>query len=322
MSSLTKNHIGKVMTVEGLISSDAMGITLPHEHLLVEGWDHRDKNYFNSAYLELERFSAAGGKTIVDLSKIGRKRDPEFIRRLSKKAGLQIILGTGYYKDAWLTSDTKALNVQQMTQSIINEILIGIENTDICAGVIGEIGISRPMTPVEEKVLVASANAHRATGATIILHFEIGAQPSEYLDALDIIKKAGANLNQVVISHLIARPDNFELIKEIIDRGCYIGFDLFGQERWPLARDLINTPPEVLISSLKGFIDQGFIERILVSQNVCHVLHMTVNGGLGYGHILQNVVPRLKTFGITDQEIHTVMVENPKRLLAFQPNRF
>ena len=72
------------------------------------------------------------------------------------------------------------------------------------------------------------------------------------------------------------------------------------------------------MSSVKGFIDFGMTERILVSQNVCHVTHFTVNGGMGYAHILKNVVPRFKEYGITDQEIRTIMVENPSRLMAFR----
>ena len=85
-----------------------------------------------------------------------------------------------------------------------------------------------------------------------------------------------------------------------------------------MADDLINTHPDVQISSVKGFIDNGLLERILISQNVCHILHMTVNGGYGYAHILNAVVPKLKGYGITDKEIHTIMVDNPKRLFAFR----
>ncbi|MBN1316961.1 MAG: hypothetical protein JXA42_15885 [Anaerolineales bacterium] len=306
------------MTVEGLIEANSMGITLPHEHLIVSGWDHKDRNYFYSAYLELDLFTAAGGTTVVDLSCIGRKRDPLFVKRLAQKAGINVVLGAGFYKEAWLPPEISTMNVNQMTGLIVKEIVEGIDDTGICAGIIGEIGVSSQITPVEERVLVASSNAHRVTGTAMVLHFEIGAQATAYHHVLDILETAGADLDRVVISHLIPRPDKFELIKALTDRGCYVGFDLFGQEKWPLADSLINTHPEVQISSVKGFIDYGMIERILISQNVSHVLHMTVNGGMGYGHILKNIVPGLIKYGISDQEIRTIMVENPSRLIAFR----
>jgi phosphotriesterase-related protein len=295
-----------------------MGITLPHEHLFVQGWHYKELNYFNSTFMELEQYKAAGGKTIVDLTNIGRERDPAFVKRLAHKSGIHVIMGTGFYKEAWLPPEILTMSSDQITRTIIKEIDEGIDDTAICAGIIGEIGISSQITAVEERILVATANAQQATGAAIVLHFEIGAQGAEYHHVLDILEAKGIDLDRVAISHLVPRPDNFELIKELTDRGCYASFDLFGQEKWPLADSLINTHPEVQVSTIKGLVDFGMLERILISQNVCHILHFTVNGGMGYAHILKNVVPRFKEYGITDQEIGTMMVENPSKLMAFR----
>jgi phosphotriesterase-related protein len=318
---------GKVMTVEGLIPAEAMGITLPHEHLVVQGWDYRERNYFNSAFMELVQFPAAGGRTIVDLTNIGRDRDPLFMKRLAARAGIQVIMGTGYYKDAWLPPEVHDMSVEDMAQVMVREIMEGVSwegcapgDTGIHAGVIGEMGVSRPMTRTEEKALLAAARAQRETGAAISVHFDLGTQAAEYHHALDILQSEGADLNRVAVDHLVPRPDNFELYTQLADRGCYLEFDLFGQEAWPLVRDMVQTHPEVQISSVKGFIDQGLLERILLSQDVCHILNMTVNGGHGYAHILNDVVPRFKEYGITDREVHTMMVDNPKRLFPFHPS--
>jgi phosphotriesterase-related protein len=81
--------------------------------------------------------------------------------------------------------------------------------------------------------------------------------------------------------------------------------------------NLMRTHPEVQYSSVKGFINNGLLGKILISQNVCHIRHMTVNSGGGYVHILTDVIPRFKAYGVSDAEIQTMMVENPKRLLAF-----
>ncbi len=318
MASQSDGWQGKVMTVEGLIPAEEMGITLPHEHLVVREWNYQDRNYFNSAFMELVQYSTAGGRTLVELTSIGRDRDPLFVQKLAAKAGIQVIMGTGYYKDAWLPPEVHGMSADELAQRMVKEIVEGVGDTDIRAGVIGEIGVSRSITPTEEKVLVASARAQQETGAAINAHFDIGAKETEYNHAIDILETEGADLNRVALSHLVPRPDNFELFTQLAGRGCYIEFDLFGQGCWPLMDNLINTHPEVQISSVKGFIDHGLLEKILISQNVCHILHMTANGGYGYAHILKDVVPKFRGYGIAEVEIQTMMVDNPKRLFPFQ----
>jgi phosphotriesterase-related protein len=318
MSAHSDARKGNVMTVEGLIASHEMGITLPHEHLIVQGWDFRDPNYFYSAYLELEPYVLAGGKTLVDLTPIGRDRDVSFIRRLSQKAGIQLVLGTGYYKEAWLPPEMREMSVQQLSQVMVMEFEEGIGDTNIKAGVIGEIGLGIPISFTERKVLEACAIVQQETGAAVFLHFDPGVEEHDYRQALNVLETEGVDLGRVVVSHLIPRPDNLELIVELAGRGCYVGFDLFCQERWPLANDLIDTHPDVQISSVRGFIDYGLLDKILISQNVCHVTHLTVNGGLGYGHVLKIVVPRFRTYGISDRQIQTMMVDNPARLIPFR----
>jgi phosphotriesterase-related protein len=80
---------------------------------------------------------------------------------------------------------------------------------------------------------------------------------------------------------------------------------------------MMQTHPQVQIASIKGFLEFGMIDHILLSQNVNHVTLMTVNGGDGYAHLLKNIIPLLKSYSITDEQLHTMMVENPARLLAF-----
>jgi phosphotriesterase-related protein len=282
MAKNIENRPGKVMTVEGLVSKEEMGITLPHEHIMVHGWDHRERNYFNSASMELIKYPKLGGTTIVELTNIGRDRDPLFLKKIASKTGIKVIMGTGFYRDAWLSPEVHDMPVDELSQVMVRDIVNGVGDTGVCAGVIGEIGVSDPITPTEEKILAASAKSQNKTGVAINVHFEIGLQEKGYNHVIDILESEGADIKRVVISHLIPRPDNFELYKTLADRGCYLEFDLFGQESWPLMIELINTDPDVQIASIKGFIDNGLFHKILISQNVNHILHMTVNGGFGY----------------------------------------
>jgi phosphotriesterase-related protein len=135
---------------------------------------------------------------------------------------------------------------------------------------------------------------------------------------LDILENEGADLTQLAVGHIVPRPDNLGVCQQLAKRGCYIEFDLFGSERWSLMDDLIHTDPEVQISSIKGFVDNDLVDHVLISQNVCHVEQFTVNGGDGYVHILKNLVPKFKRYGVTDDQIQRIMIRNPKTLFPFR----
>ena len=318
MNNDTAQAAGKVLTLSGWIPADQLGITLPHEHLIVQGWDYQERNYPNSAYMELARFAQAGGKTLVEVSSIGRSRDPRFFKRLADRAGVQVVMGTGFYRDGWLPEAVHGMTVDAMTDVIVEEIAEGVDGTGLRAGIIGEVGVSRQLTATEVRSLAAAARAQRITGAAITLHFEIGSAQAEYDHALNILAENGADLTHVAVGHLVSRPDNLELCQHLAGRGCFIEFDLFGQERWYVMNEMMQTHPDVQTSSIKGFLDNGLLPHLLISQNVNHVDLLTVNGGDGYVHLLKNVAPKIKSYGVTEAELATMMVANPGRLLAFR----
>lgn len=311
---------GKVMAVRGLVPADEMGITLPHEHLLlVHQGPLVDQVDVAVASEELERFALYGGRTLVDATDVGIGRDPTALRAISEQTSLHIIMGTGYYKDAWLSPEVREMSVEAMTRAMVSDIVDGVGGTGIHAGVIGEIGVSRPITPTEERVLAAAARAHRQTGAAICVHFDLGGFADEYNHAVDILESEGADLNRVALNHFVCRPDQVGLCKQLASRGCYVEFDTWGLEVWPKIVELIwGTPPEVQVASLCWFIAAGLLERILISQDLCNRICWRANGGHGYGHILKNLVPQFKRYGITDEQLQVIMVENPRRLFPFQ----
>ena len=309
---------GKVMTVMGPIAAEEMGITLPHEHLLsVHQGPLVDIVDPDLVAEELSLFKRAGGTTLVDMSTVGIGRDPLVLSRISQRTGVNVVMGTGFYKDAWLPPEVHKMSVDEMTQFMVKEITEGVDGTGIRAGVIGEVGVSRPITPTEEKMLVATARAHRETGAAIGVHFDLGTLEEETY-ALDILESEGTDLNRVVIDHLVSCPGEVEHCRRLAERGCYFEFELWGMERWPKVNKMMNVHPEAQIASLRWFILAGLLDRILLSQDICHQCLQVANGGYGFVHILNNLVPKFKSYGITDGEIHTIMVENPKRLFPFR----
>lgn len=306
---------GKVMTVHGLIPADSMGITLPHEHLLiVHKGNYLDLTNETKAISELGLFASYGGKTLVEATNIGIGRNPEGLKRISTATGINVIMGSGFYKDKWIHDTIKVKSVEQLSNIITNDIRKGING--IHAGLIGEVGVSRPITVFEEKSLLAAGRSQKATGAAVNIHFDVWATPAEINHALDLLESEGADLSRVYISH---RTPYVELANEYaayIQRGCYISFDLLGMEIYPPVA--LNWNKELKIAeTIKALIDLGYINNILISQDVCFSVLYVENGGYGYTHILKNIVPKLKAGGITDEQIRTIIVENPKRILAF-----
>lgn len=160
MKPSTETLQGKVMTVLGPISAEEMGITLPHEHLLcVHQGPLVDIVDPDLVAEELSLFKRAGGTTLVDMTTVGIGRDPSVLKRISQRTGVNVVMGTGFYKDAWLPPEVHEMSVDEMTRFMVKDITEGVDGTGIRAGVIGEVGVSRPLTPTEERSLTASAHA-------------------------------------------------------------------------------------------------------------------------------------------------------------------
>jgi len=357
----TQKITGKVQTVLGLIDPDDLGITIPHEHLLGDiscwfdepseasekglahqpvsfeniGWVryHRMNNLDNLKLCdekliieEAKRFRISGGNAIVELSPNNVGRDPLGLARISRATGLHVIMGTAYYVESSyrpeMHMDTKSED--DIAEEFVRDIIVGYRDTGICAGIIGEVGCSSPLTENEKKVLRAAASAQQRTGAPISIHpplYEDGP-----MDVVTVLKDAGAVLRRTVMGHtgrtLSARniPGKF---KELAETGCYIEYDMFGLESYyppTVGNTQIKSfgPNDVIrIKEITELIAQGYLKQILISHDIWYKAALTCFGGWGYDHILRNVVPAMHSWGISDEQIHTIMVDNPKRLLTF-----
>lgn len=302
------------MTVRGLIEPEAMGITLPHEHLL---FHHTPDDLVLSdpvlAVEELMEFARAGGKTVVELTNLGLRRDAIGLRYISDRTGVNIIMGCGYYKDQWHPPDMDEKTVADIAEEMVRDITVGVEHTGIRAGIIGEVGISS-LTANEKKSVIASAKAQLETGVAINLHFDIGTKEELRMHVLDILEDEGVDLNRVITCHFRAYINEIDYQERMARRGTYIEYDLFGHE----APNPSMPTYKQESATIKELINRGFLERILISQDVCYKKCLIKNGGWGYAHILNNVVGRFKENGITAEEIRTIMVENPQRVFPLQ----
>lgn len=352
--AITKKELtGKAQTVLGLVKPEDLGITLPHEHLLISMavWFSEPKeasrwylsrqpvslenlswvrsNVYNNldnvllldeemAAKEVMHFKLAGGNTIVDMTNIGLGRDPLALARISRTTGLNVIMGGGYYVGGGIKDpDFDRKSEDELAEDIVRDILEGVDDTEVHAGVIGEVGCDWPLMDKEKKSLRASAKAQQRTGATINIH--PGRHEDSPMEILQVLDKAGADLSRVVMSHLDRTGFLPETRLEMARTRCCLEYDGFGAEPfYPLRFGVFDRPSDVQrIRQIIELIDKGHLNQILISHDICMKIRLVSYGGNGYAYILRYVVPQMLARGITNKEIHTMMVENPKRILVF-----
>ena len=352
---------GKVQTVLGLIDPEELGITLPHEHLLLDGtvsgvyfieptetskrilahqpvtlenlsWVryHATDNLDNQILLDEQMAireallcKLYGGSTIVEQTNVGLGRDPEALARISRATGLNIIMGSGYYiAGSYSKEMMDAKTDEDIAEEIVRDITVGVDDTGIRSGIIGELGCSWPLKDDERKVLRAAAYAQKRTGAAIWVH--PGRNEMAPIESMEVLANAGADLSRVVICHMDRCGFLLDTRRKLLDACCYIEYDLFGFEGYYSARvaladgHLPDLPNDVgRIKEIKELIDMGYLKQILVSQDIASKVMLVSYGGWGYAHLLREVVPLMRIYGISDEQINTMMVENPKRLLPF-----
>jgi predicted metal-dependent phosphotriesterase family hydrolase len=312
---------GRVQTVLGPIDPAELGWTLPHEHTAIalwhipNRWDYwelrRDEPLITD---ELRAFRDAGGRAIVDLTLDGVGRDPEWLAGLARATGLHIVMGSGWYRGAHYPAEAliDRRSVDALADVIVADATAGVAGTGIRAGIIGEIGTDKPwLSAQEERVHRAAARAARRTGLAITTH---AVQSAVGLDQLDVFAAEGADLSRVVIGHADSHPV-LDYHLAIVEQGASVEFDFLGMAFTPLERHGEGR----LVELLRELIARGHVARILLSQDVCHDSQLRRYGGDGYTYLAESFLPRLRAAGVSDTDIATITVANPRRLLTIAP---
>ncbi|MFZ5632720.1 MAG: phosphotriesterase family protein [Bacillota bacterium] len=326
--------MGKVInSVLGPVSTDDLGITLIHEHLIFgyPGWQYDtaapayDREKVAASCVEMIREARKYGlKTFVDATPNDGSRDPELYKIVAEKTGLNIICATGlyteaegcpvYFKTRAAFSGNPGRVVNEMCESFVRDITRGIGDSGVKAGVI-KVGTSRDaIPPYEEMVLEAAAMAQKETGVPIITHTEGGTMGPQQADFL--IGK-GADVKKLMIGHMCGNA-NIQYHEEVLKKGPYIAFDRFGLD--------IIFPDASRTETVIGLIKLGYEKKMMLSHDCVMnwlgrefllpepALPLVANWNLT--HIFKNILPALKKAGVTDEQINTIMVDNPRRLFA------
>jgi predicted metal-dependent phosphotriesterase family hydrolase len=308
----------RVQTVRGPLDPSELGFTLPHEHTQISlwhipnRWDYWELTRDETTILtELALFRESGGTTLIDLTLTGVGRDPLWLRGLAEASGLNIVMGCGWYRQAYYPPDAliDRRSVESLTDELAREATNGVGDTGIRPGIIGEIGTDKPwMTAQEERVHRAAARASRTTGLGITTH---AVMSDVGLWQLRVFEEEGADLSRIVVGHADSYP-SLDYYLEIIRRGASVEFDFLGMSFTPTERHGEGRIVELLCELLS----QGHADRILLSQDVCHNSQLKRYEGNGFVYLAEKFLPRLRASGVSDAEIDVMTRDNPRRLLS------
>jgi phosphotriesterase-related protein len=348
--------VGKVQTVLGPIPSESLGVTMTHEHLLVDlsplqkppveaskrgafyapfsvellgrinygGQPNLDNSRLvdiETAICETMLYKRAGGTAIVEATSIGIGRDPEGLRQIARATGLHILMGGSYYVGPSHPPDLESRPEDDIAAEIVRDVVEGVGRSGIRTGVIGEVGCSWPLTAGEHKVLRASGRAQRRTGAPLLIH--PGRDEAAPAEIVEVLRDVETDLSRTIIGHIERTIFERAALKKLAETGCVLEFDLFGREhsyyKHAAHIDLPNDAER--IRTIAWLIGEGHGRQIVLSHDTAAKSHLVRYGGCGYAHIVQNIVPRMRLRGLQEADIQAMLVDTPRRVLAFAPPR-
>jgi len=308
---------GQVITVNGPIEAGELGFTLSHEHLMLDFFSYQGSyddvlDEEKVMIWELEHYIRAGGKSLVDCTNIGLKRDHLALRRIAEATGTNIIMGSGWYRERVYPSYIYELSTNELADRVVREIEFGVDGSDVRAGMIGEIGTEiNSISPAQERVFRAAARAQQRTGVSIWTHTtHFG---SLALEQIALLKEEGVRTDRIVISHLGDRFDS-EFLRPIAETGVFMSIDNIGYEGNGYPDD------EVRANNIAFLIREGFIRQVMMSMDIGAKKFLLSYRGHGFAHLIKSFLPRLKSKGITEEEISVMTVENPQRALSVAQN--
>ncbi|HXH23335.1 MAG TPA: phosphotriesterase-related protein [Dehalococcoidia bacterium] len=308
-----------VHTARGQIDTAELGMTLMHEHVFTrspgvfEAWPHlwdRAAEIAN-AVRTFRDLKAAGIDTIVDLTTVDLGRDVRMVSEVARQVDLNIIMATGVwrYPPRYFTPR----NIDQVASLFVKDIEEGMEATDIRAAII-KVATEPDVDTLNEAMLRAVSRAHRRTGAPISTHTYV--QTKCGLKQQDIFESEGVDLSRVVIGHS-GDSDDIEYLTAIMKRGSYIGMDRFGLDMF--------LPTEKRIETVAKLCEMGYAGQMVLSHDTNCFMDTIPRSvrpermpNWHYQHITRDILPALHERGVTEDQVRTMLVENPRRIFEKQ----
>lgn len=313
-----------VQTVTGPIDSSELGQTLVHEHIFVlnteykenylSDWDEEER--ISDAVQKLKDVKAVGIDTIMDPTVLGLGRYIPRIQKIAAQVDLNIIVGTGLYtyNDVPHQFEHRGPGLlvdidEPLTEMFVQDITEGIAGTGVKAGLLKCAIEHQGLTPGVERVMRAVGQAHVQTGTPITVHTNPATESG--LVAQQVLKEEGVDLTKVIIGHS-GDTNDVDYLSKVADAGSLLGMDRFGL-------DLFN-PLAERIGTIIELVRRGYVESITLAHDAnCYIDYFSPDAkhaaapNWHFRHISEDVIPALLEGGLTEADIETIMVTNPRR---------
>ncbi len=320
-----------VRTLNGDISPAELGVTYAHDHLYCvpplwkeKGIDDFIIDDIEASIKDVELFIAAGGRSVYDATAIDYGRDPRALKAISDRTGIHIIATAGFNKaimwpgqmagtggsfQAWVDAHSRS----EVRDHVVRELTVGLDGTDLKAGV-AKFGTGyNTISDGEDKVVRAVLDAHKETGCPLHSHTEMG---TLILEQLKIVREEGVDPSRLTVAHVDRNPDPW-VHRKAAETGALLCFDGISRIKYHAE--------SVLIGCIMSLIRHGHQDQILIGGDIARrtMYRNYGEGGLGLGYILESWVPRFieeaDEAGFDGTAlIDTFMVKNPQRAFAFK----
>jgi phosphotriesterase-related protein len=309
---------GFVRTVLGDVEPSSLGITLVHEHLVVDwgeltGTPKLRFDYESAVAQITERLCAAaddGVGALADCTPIGAGRYVDVLVDVARRSGVAVIGATGFFHEGWTPMHpiAKALDVDALADLYIREITEGMGSTAVRAGLIKCATGAGHIGPQEEKLLRATARAHRATNAPIVAHITDSLESEQ----LDVFESEGVPPDRICISHVGGGENWRPRMLRALERGANVSVDMISYD---------FAPDDQRIEVARAALDAGYLGQLMLAHDALVVQSgpetMFGIGPSDFGYIPRVFVPRLRAAtGLRDEETRVILEANPQRFLA------
>jgi len=302
-----------IQTVRGRIKPNQLGMTLIHEHIMVDfiGADKVDKNRYNSDEVfevmlpYLKEIRELGVTGFAECTPMFIGRDPVLLKKLSESADMHILTNTGMYKEPYLPKYAFEKTAEELAQMWIKEIEQGIEDTQIKAGFIKIAVNPGSLIPIQQKIVHAAAITSKATGATIASHTGHGVA---VMETLDILKSENVPLDKFIFVHAGGEGDT-KYHLSVAEQGAYVEYD-----------NISEGEANRCVQLIKMMLDKGHEDRLLLSQDAGWYNVGQPKGGSirGFAYLIRDFVPLMEQSGIDKKTIDKILISNSAKALQIK----
>jgi len=309
-----------VRTVTGDIPPEQLGVTQPHEHIVLLPGRSSEINPAllldspDCAVRELTDYKAAGGTSIADVQPIGTERSPLLLREVSLKSGIQIVAATGFHRPCFYPDDHFLFTetAEQLAERMVHEITVGMfdysvnQATSIKAGIVKWTSEYHHIPPVMQKAAEAAAIAHLQTGVPILTHTDTGTCA---LEQIELTERLGVKPSAMILCHTDRNPDRY-LHKEIASTGARLVYDGVARTK--------HGPDSLIVDLIREMFSAGFGSQIMVAMDCAsRTIWRHYGYGPGLDYLLKVFIPRLKRAGFSERGVQRLLIENPASAIAF-----